>query len=605
MTLSLSEEKRDRVKLPLAPASLPEQVLARTQAGRELIQDFCPLAESLEWQLGQEYLRERGNKAFISDASPVPFVINNDGTLSRNAAEVFFASLLAADADGKLEPDIFVLELGIGVGLFARYFLDHFRDLCTRHKKDYYDRLCYIAADRSQRMLLDVLRHGVLANHPGRYRVRLADALRPDIDLPHDVALRGLNKPFRAVFLNYLLDCLPSAVLDLAEAEVKQLCVRTCVARTVRLADYTDLTAAQLRERAQSQDPRARQELLEVYGLFASEYDYRPVDVKELPLGAFALEYGRRLAKRVLHSYGAIQSLEKLLALVPDDGFILVNDYGPTQTGRDDEFEHQRFSLATFVGVNFPQLKAYFGDQEKAEWLEPAGDSRGIHSRLLGRKLSTETRLRFAERFSDAAYDHLQQPIQQARDCAKAGRFELAAGHFQEAIKRQPRNWLLLNEVSMFLTFQMRDPQGGADMAKVALALNPTCSAELWSTLGDALYEWGRTAEARSAYEMAMSVNTSDVRSRFNLAWVHTREKDYPAALRRIAEAIALDKTGAYRERLLQKQQEVLGRMTQRHQQEYLLLINLVSKYVQQETAAPPKPVEADRKELEEEPAPA
>ena len=154
--------------LPIA-----EQLLEGAESSREVVQDFCPLVESLSWDLGQQYLRERGNKAFISDASPVPFVINNDGSLSRNAAEVFFASLIEAEKTEPLEEEIFVLELGIGVGLFARYFLDNFRDLCQKHKKDYYDRLCYIAADRSQRMLMDVLRHGVLANHPGRYRVRL------------------------------------------------------------------------------------------------------------------------------------------------------------------------------------------------------------------------------------------------------------------------------------------------------------------------------------------------------------------------------------------------------------------------------------------------
>jgi hypothetical protein len=65
-------------------------------------------------------LRQRGNKAFLSDASPVPFVVNNDGALSVNAAEVFFASLVAAGEQGELEDEIYVLELGIGVGLFAR-----------------------------------------------------------------------------------------------------------------------------------------------------------------------------------------------------------------------------------------------------------------------------------------------------------------------------------------------------------------------------------------------------------------------------------------------------------------------------------------------------
>ncbi len=294
------------------------------QTFRVIVQEFTPLAQSLEWELGQQYLRERGNKAFISDASPVPFVVNNDGSLSKNAAEVFFASLLAADQAGTLEDDIYVLELGIGVGLFARFFLDHIQELSHQHKKDYYYRLCYVAADKSERMLTDVLKHGVLANHPGRVRVRPVDAMKPGTALPYDACFAGRpGKPFRAVFLNYLLDCLPAAVLEFGggestpgpfgpglspgkKEEVRQLCVRTCVARNIKLSDHTDLTVGQLRERAKSTDPKDRQELLEVYGLFASEYDYRPVDVRTLPYGDFALDYGRRRTKRVLHSYGAI-----------------------------------------------------------------------------------------------------------------------------------------------------------------------------------------------------------------------------------------------------------------------------------------------------------
>jgi hypothetical protein len=157
-----------------------ERVLAHAQSGREVVQELCPLADSLEWTLGQSYLRERGNKAFLSDTRPVPYVVNNDGSLSRNAACVFFESLLAADQVGELEDEIFVLEMGIGVGLFARYFLVNLKELSRRHKKDYYERVTYIAADKSPRMLQDVLRHGVLNGHPGRYRVRHIDAMEPE-----------------------------------------------------------------------------------------------------------------------------------------------------------------------------------------------------------------------------------------------------------------------------------------------------------------------------------------------------------------------------------------------------------------------------------------
>jgi tetratricopeptide (TPR) repeat protein len=574
------------------PRSLAEQVLAHAQAGRAVVQDFCPLADSLEWQLGQDYLRQRGSQAFIGDASPVPYVVNNDGTLSRHAAAVLFASLQAAEQEGALEDDIYVLELGIGVGLFARYFLDAFRELCEEKGKDYYERLCYVAADRSERMLRDACRHGVFAHHPGRYRLRLADAMNPAETLLQDPALQARGgRPFRAVFLNYLLDCLPAAVLEWGEGEqARQLCVRTCLGRNVRLEDFTELTVEALAQRARSADAAARQDLLEVYGLFASEYDYRPVDLKAVPLADFAQDYGRKLGKRLLHSHGAIQCLERLLDLVPERGFILLNDYGPTQVSTDDDFEHQRFSLATFVGINFPQLQAYFGQRRGCRWTEPAAEAGGIHARLLARQPAADTVVRFHECFGLAAYERLHEPLFKARESARVGRFEMAATFYRQALERQPWNWVVLNEVSMFLTFSLRDVKAGIDLAKVALGLNPACSAELWCTLGDGLYEFGRTAEARSAYERALQVSPTDVRAHYNLGWVHARQRDYAAALAVLAEGLALDKTGQYRDRLLHKQQEVLMHQAARHQQEYLLLVNLVSRHARD--ADKPKPEE-------------
>jgi hypothetical protein len=82
-------------------------------------------------------------------------------------------------------------------------------------------------------------------------------------------------------------------------------------------------------------------------------------------------------------------------------------------------------------------------------------------------------------------------------------------------------------------TWLRRSADAAIDVAKVALSFNPACSADLWNILGDALYEFGR--------------------SRHNLTWVCTRQKDYPMALQMIAEALAHDKTGQLRERLLQK----------------------------------------------------
>jgi tetratricopeptide (TPR) repeat protein len=568
--------------------STAESILAKAQSSRAVIQDFVPLADSLEWNLGQEYLRQRGNKAFLSDATPVPFIVNNDGTLSRNAAEVFFASLLDAEERGPLEKDLFVLELGIGVGLFARFFLDAFRDLCRAHHKDWYGRLTYIAADRSQRMLLDVVRHGVLAQHPGRYRLRLIDAMQPASKLPHDLMFQGHpGPPLRAVFLNYLLDCLPAAVLEIKGEQIKQLCVRTCLARNIKLADHTDMTLGMLQQRARSAEVRARQELLEVYGLFASEYDYRPVELARVPHGEFAVGFARYRLKRVLHNYGAIQCLERLLGLLHEQGFILINDYGQTQKAEVEDFEHQRFSLTTAMGLNFPLLRAFFEPQKQWRWLEPMGESDSIHARLLGHKPAHETEVRFLEAFGKAARDKMDEPVTKARECARVGRFELAADLYREGVKRQPYNWVLLNEVANFLIYMLRDVKAGLDMAKLALRVNPACASDVWATLGDGLYEYGRMEEALRAYGRALELNTNDVRARYGIAWVHVQKRDYAAALTMIAEAFSVDSRGESFERLLKKQQEVLVRLAQQHQREYLLLTNLVSRHAKVESVNP------------------
>ena len=66
---------------------------------------------------------------------------------------------------------------------------------------------------------------------------------------------------------------MPAASLEVEDGQARQVCVRTCVARNVRLQDYTDLSAKQLAERAKKGGPEAERDLLEVYGLFGAADD--------------------------------------------------------------------------------------------------------------------------------------------------------------------------------------------------------------------------------------------------------------------------------------------------------------------------------------------
>lgn len=202
-----------------------------------------------------------------------------------------------------------------------------------------------------------------------------------------------------------------------------------------------------------------------------------------------------------------------------------------------------------------------------------------------GTQAGAETSALFTERFGKAANEWLQEPVNLARANLKHGRIEAALAAYHRALERQPYNWILMNEVAMFLTFTLHSPAAGIKMAKAAIDLNPNCSSELWNTLGDAWYEVGKVHEAKSAYLRAISINPSDIRGRFNLSWVLNHERRYRQALAIIAEALALDETGEYAERLMKKQGEILSRLAMRNQQRYLLQANRVSNRTTVEAA--------------------
>jgi tetratricopeptide (TPR) repeat protein len=532
------------------------------------------MASSADWELGQLYWDERGSDAFLSDE--VPYIINNDGNLSWNAAEVFFVSLVAAEERGTLEPQIFALELGIGLGLFARYFLDVFRFLCLRHGKTFYDHFCYLGVDRSDRMLADVRRHEILAGHQGHYQLLRGNAF--PLEFEQDSPLESSMPPsngLHAIFLNYALDSLPAAVLKVDEQPIRQLCVRTCLARGVELTNHTELTAEDLVRLAASPDPAEKRQLLELYPLFALDLAYRPVeDLSKVPHGAWAIQSGRPEDPFVLLNYGALQCLESCLTKLREDGFVLLNDYrcSPAQE-TEGGFRHQHFGGSTAIGVNFPLIKSHFQHTPDCVWVEPAEDNDHICGRLLGRKPSPETIACFQQVFSKAAFEAKQRPVEQARAWLKEGRQEAALQAYGEALNRQPNNWALMAEIAEMLTFTLRNYQAGLEMAQAGLALNPI-NPQLLNVFGDSLFCLERFEEAHDAFCQALVLDPQNVRARYNLVYTFAHDHDYAAALKMIAEGLAHDKTGEYRERLLEKQTEILGRLGECQRQQHRRLID-------------------------------
>jgi tetratricopeptide (TPR) repeat protein len=366
---------------------------------------------------------------------------------------------------------------------------------------------------------------------------------------------------------------------NLAREFFVALCWSVSHGEGVDLAEFTDLRAEDLARRARSSDRNDKRDLQRLFGLFTTEYDYRPADVSRLPYGEFVAQYARDRKGSVLHNWGALRCLERLFDLLHPQGFLLINDYGSAEGATSSDFEHQRYAGATFVGINFGLLRTFFADAGRCQWAQPAEDDGHIYSRLLGKELIPLVRERFGQRFGKAAFEWREEPIRLARACAEQGRYEAAAGHYRRALERQPRNWLLIREVAVFLTFTLRKPAVGLELIRLGLTLNPTCSPDLWSVYGDCLFALNRVEESRRAFLRALELNPADVGARYNLVWVLIRDRDYAGALHLIAEALALDKSGIFRERLLQKQNDVLARLAHRHQQEYQFMLNRVSTY--------------------------
>lgn len=535
------------------------RLLADASADSICLQDFRPLAESLDWELGQAAWSRRASRCFLADG--VPFAATNNGWLARNAADLLFTALAEAEARAPLPDVLQVLELGAGLGLFARGLLSAFRDLCQARDADYYERLRYLVTDNSERMLDHLRRSGVLDDHPGRWQTRRLDAL----SIGDALGGRDAAVPVFAVFANYVLDVLPATVLHIGDSELRELCVATHLARDVDLAAHTDMPLDEILRRARSDSAAERATLAEIQDLLVPSFRFLPASADRVPYGAFVaglVEPGQY----VLHNHGALQCLEGLAPRLHPHGFVLAADYGQADSvGSDRPWQPQRFGSSLAIGVNFPLLAAWCGRELGCECIGPATDHPKLRCRLVGRGLGEATAGRFRRLFNGEALAWEREPLTRARACIQQGDSDGALRGFAEAVRRQGANWALLDEIARFLTYSAADYARGLEMAALVLEINPVCPGP-WTTCGDALYHLGRLAEARSAYGRALRLNPENPRALLSLSYVHSAQGDDAAALRAVADGLSCDRDGSCQERLLRRQAAVLDALGRRRQ---------------------------------------
>lgn len=331
------------------------------------------------------------------------------------------------------------------------------------------------------------------------------------------------------------------------------------------LGQYTRLSPEEIQARANGGSPAERAELLSLLPLLEFETAFHPIASRDLPPHcAEALEFGADLEKLALN-YGAIECLDQLLPRLHQDGFALINDYGPaTQDQVAGHASMQRFGASIALGLNFPFLEDHFARRGEIVIKPEGDDARQIHARLICRAERPRTRETFERFFGDAAYEHFEAPIEAARQHAAAGRYNEALESYRTALERNARDWNLIGQAAEFVALQIKDFQAGIELSRAALELNPWYSAWLWNVLGDCLFCLNRFEEAHAAYLQAEQIDPDDVRTNFNLSYTYFQQSAYREALTAIARGLARDSAGAYRERLLGKQQQILTAITDR-----------------------------------------
>lgn len=555
-------EARDRVPLPidqvfdrleLKPSEQGlDAVLDSVQLKPRVCQDFRPLAQSLEWELSDLHWRKAGLMPFVEN--DVPYTINNDSRLSESAAAVLFSRCLEAPAVDEIR----VLELGAGTGLFARYLLDSFRAMCERNERDFYERLTFFVSDRSPSTVRQWQERGVFAEHEAHVALGTCDAVHPTQFTRADGGTTGITG-LTAVFCNYVLDTLPASVVRQGENGCEELCVRTHLTDDQTwISRFTKLTLEEIRALAESGGREDREKLIPLVNLFEFENAYLKANDPP-PYAAEALSFASGL-NRVVVNHGALRCLEACLEALAPQGFVLINDYGPVQLDQVvDQAVPQRFGPTTALGLNFPLVEHHL---EKAGAICMRADEDGdrpIHSRLVCKGPVPGATEAFRRHFSGNAHRMLEQPLEDARKHLESGRMDQAMEAYQTAVRKCPRDWRLIGEVAEFVIRQVADYKAGLELSRTAVAINPWYSAWLWNVLGDALFALERYDEALETYRQARRIDARDPRTYLNLAYSYAQDFSYAEALEAIAEGLSNDPRGMYRDRLLEKQQQILA----------------------------------------------
>ncbi|KIN62981.1 hypothetical protein Z946_1844 [Sulfitobacter noctilucicola] len=541
-----------------AQAGLHRTLAYQPKAGL-VLEDYRPVFSCLDFRLSRRFWDLRGVDAFVG--GDVPYVVTNDGHLAANGLSTFLA---AADTN---QTEYNVVELGAGSGLFAKQFMDQLRDRAP----EVYAKTTYYATDGSQGMVNAWAENGVFSEHKDHIVPLIAELPGLSNALP-----KGLK--IDAAFANYILDSLPFSLLALSGSEAWELELRTALDRDVDAERVVRMSESDILSCIANDTSDDLAALVDLYPALVLDARYTPIKRSDIPLcdALPAPEGGGARAKPYLHSHGAIETLKDVVKCLNPGGFIAIADYGHNPAADEqDVFEFQHFGGSVAIGLNFSAIDRVVSGWQGIDVVAPATDNGQLMMRLIGSKLSEAIQETFLLVAGKENWDRLTDPLHKAQELTSNGQFEAARWKYEEALRLQPHNWALIEEVAGFLTYRLDAYEAGLMMAKAGIERN-SLSPGLWNIAGDCLFYTDHYAEAEEAYHKARLASPRDIRSLLNLAWVAERTGRDDLALDLIAKGLAMDNTDAFRDALIAKQTQILDQRWARHRTDTLRSINRI-----------------------------
>lgn len=524
-------------------------------SGGALLEEYRPIVDSLAWDLSDLYWRQDGLLPFLR--GDVPHAVNNTGWASERAAAVLFAACEQAPADAPIR----ILEVGAGLGLFARFLLDAFRRICAEGGRDFYDRLTFHITDGSGRTIAQWRERQLFADHAEHVELGTLDALQPDRMRDADGGTIEIGD-LTAVFASYVLDVLPLALVRRGKDGAEQMCVQTRLPgrhheQLARLGFEPD----ELPAIAAGDGDRARLLPLLPYFEFATEMRRDGADA--LPHVHALLDFAGDAERAVLNT-GALDFLERGLDTIAAHGFVLVNDYGPTRAEDvEDMASVTWFGSSISACVNFPFLEHQLTAAGHVIMTPPRDDDRSIHTMLLAKNRDIGVAAAFERAYADDRPSRSERASAEAGSHAQAGRHAEALAAYRAAIEACPGDWMLLGNASQFLNQQLLRHPESLELARAAIAINPWQSAFLYNCLGNSLYCLERFDDAYEAYLRARAIDPEDPQTHLNLAYSHAHAGNGEEALQAVARGLACDAEGRFEAVLLRKQQEILEMLSE------------------------------------------